>query len=158
MDNDVDWILVENEDELIVVPKITSDFEKASEEDSYLKNKLSYATALLKNVQPIHHQPLPVSLIMPRKEKNVSKLHDERKSMALSLEPKPGSQYRNPRDKAGKNKVHQGRRCPSPAPKNLGNSLKIGCTFCNTKLSNRVEHKREARQQRSKSYWKDYDY
>ena len=36
----------------------------------------------------------------------------------------------------------RGNRNMSPAPKKIGNSSKVGCTFCNPKLSIRVTNKK----------------
>jgi hypothetical protein len=159
MDNDTDWIFVENEDELVDEFKATSICEKSDDdEDCDIKNESSYASALLKNGLENHHQQHSVLSIVQKKEKANVKEEDKQDLATLYTEPKPGSQYRNPRDKAGQNKVHRRRRKSSSPPKNIGNSLKTGCSFCNTKFVNRAERRRTLRQQRSAVNWKDYDY
>jgi hypothetical protein len=158
MDNDSDWVFVENDDDLVVELNETSIYEKTDEENLDVKNKSSYASILLKNVQENNSHQQSNTSIVKRKEKTVVKQDDEQESMASYIEAKPGSQFRNPRDKAGASKVHKGRRKPSPPPKNIGNSLKIGCSFCSPEVSNRAERRRTLRQQRSIANWKDYDY
>ena len=88
----------------------------------------------------------------------MSNKEDEEKGIMSYVEAKPGSQYRNPRDKAGRNKVHNARKRSTSPPRNIGNSTKTGCSFCNPKLTNRIERTRNVRQQCSKVNWKDYDY
>jgi hypothetical protein len=157
MDNESDWIFVEDNDELVIEFETISVCEKAGKEDSNMENKSSYVSALLKNVQQNHHQQQSVSSAVKKKEKLTVKRNDEHEVMTAYIEPKPGSQYRNPRDKAGKNKVHKDRR-RSSSPKNIGNSLKVRCSNCRPELATRAERRRILRQQRSIANWKDYDY
>ncbi len=158
MDNETDWVFVEDDEELVIEMNATSIYEKTDEENSDIKNKSSYVSALLKNVEQNHHQQQSALTIMQKKEKVIIKRDSERELKTPYIEPKPGSQYRNPRDKAGRNKVHKGRRRSSSPPKYAGNSLKTGCTFCSPEFANRAERRRTLRQQRSITNWKDYDY
>jgi len=158
MDNENDWVFVEDDDELVVELNATSIYEKTDEKDSNTKNKSSYVSALLKNVQQNHHQQQSTLPIVQKKEKGIIKRDGERELKTPYIESKPGSQYRNPRDKAGRNKVHKGRRRSSSPPKYAGNSLKTGCSFCSPEFANRAERRRTLRQQRSITNWKEYDY
>jgi hypothetical protein len=158
MDNEADWVFVEDNIELVVELTTTSICDETDEENSDKKNKSSYVGALLKNVQKNHQQQQPVLSIVQKKEKPIIKQDNERELMTSYIEPKPGSQYRNPRDKAGQNKVHRHRERSTDPPKKAGNSLKIGCSFCNPKVANRAESRRTLRQQRSITNWKDYDH
>jgi hypothetical protein len=158
MDNDSDWVFVENDDELVVVLNSTSICEQTDGENLDVKNKSSYASILLKNIQENNSHQQSNSSIVQRKEKSRAKRDDKEESMASYVETKPGSQFRNPRDKAGTNKVHRRRQRSSEPPKKIGNSLKVGCSFCSPEVSNRAERRRTSRQQRSIVNWKDDDY
>ena len=147
MENDADWIYVEDNDQSDIESVTSSNFEKIDQEDLNMKNKDTYAAALLKNAQQ-NHQHRSVLSIVEKKEKSVNKRDDDCDLLTAPIEAKPGSQYRNPRDNAGKNKVHNGKRKWSPPPpKNLGNSLKVGGSFDSERLANRAERKRNARQE-----------
>jgi hypothetical protein len=74
-----------------------------------MKNKCTYADALLKNLKQSSDQHQSNSSIVKKKDKTIIKRNDEQDLIMSYIEPKPGSQYQNPRDKAGKNKVHNGR-------------------------------------------------
>ncbi len=155
MENESDWIFVEKEDELVDQLSTSLFFEK---DQSDMINKSTYVDVLLKNVEQDKNPQRTNSSIGQKKTKPIKKRNDDQESIDSYVEPKPGSQYRNSRSKAGKNKVHKGRSRTSSPPKNIGNSSKVGCSFCNPKLSNRVQRQRNIRQQCSDAKWKDYDY
>ncbi|CAF0861708.1 unnamed protein product [Adineta ricciae] len=155
-----DWVFVENEDETNDELGVVA-IEENTDENAEGRSKPSYAATLLRNIEPNHQQQQrrpALSSIGSKKMKSMNNKADEEKGIMAYVEAKPGSQYRNPRDKAGKNKVHDARKRSSSPPRNIGNSAKTGCSFCNTKLTNRIERTRNVRQQCSKVNWKDYDY
>ena len=158
MDNDGEWVFVENEDQLVDQFNVTSIYENMTEENIFGKDRSSYASALLKNVQENSNRQQTLSTMEKKKEKLPGKRNETSEGLVPYLESKPGSQYRNPRDKAGKNKVHKGRQRSSTPPRKAGNSLKTGCSFCAPEFSNRAERRRTLRQQRSIGYWKNDDY
>ena len=158
MDKDGEWVFVENEDEMIDEFNESSICENNSKENLLQKSPSNYASALLKNVDEQNNQQRTLPKMGQNKEKLSTKRNQTPERPAPYLEAKPGSQYRNPRDKAGKNKVHKGRQRSSSPPRRAGNSLKTGCSFCAPEFSNRAERRRTLRQQRSIVHWKDDDY
>ncbi|CAF1116389.1 unnamed protein product [Rotaria sordida] len=157
MDIEADWVFLDNNDEFVIEPTISSIVEKMSEQDNDTTTKLSYAAVLLKNANENQHQTRSVMPIVEKKEKLIDKRNDNWELSTSCLEPKPGSQFRNPRDKAGTNKVHKNRNRSSSPPRKIGNSKKTGCTFCNPRIANRIARTRDVRAQCSRANWKDYD-
>ncbi|CAF0997116.1 unnamed protein product [Adineta steineri] len=163
MDNEADWVYVEKQNELIDELEVIS-IGTESEENVPIENKPSYAAALLKNIQPNDQQQQQqqrqriVSSIEPKKCKSMSKPNGRENSLVSYIESKPGSQYRNPRDKAGKNKVHNGRQQSTSPLRSNDHSMKTDCSYSNPKLSNLIERTRNMRQQCSTVTWKDCDY
>jgi hypothetical protein len=155
MENDADWILVDDNDQSDIESVTSSSFEKIDQEDFDVKNKDTYVAALLENAKQSQQHRSVVSFV-EKKEKRVNKRDDDHELMTTYIEPKPGSQYRNPRDKAGKNKAHKGKRRPSPLPKKVVNLTKVQ-PIGHPKLLSRMERQRDARQQCSTPNWKDYD-
>lgn len=161
MDNENDWIFIDNDhdhDQLVIQFNKPLIDEKSNEEECHIKTKSSYASALLKQFEKNSDKQQSSIRTVKKQEKPLIKNNDKEDVMISYIESKPGSQFRNPRDKAGRNKVHKSRQRSSSPPKNSGNSLKIGCSFCSPQFSNRAERRRILRQQRSIVYWKDYDY
>ncbi|CAF1143711.1 unnamed protein product [Adineta steineri] len=161
MDSETDWVYVENQNELIDELDVIS-IGAESEENIPIENKPSYAAALLKNIQPNDQQQQQrqriVSPVEPKKFKSMSKPNGRENLLVSYIESKPGSQYRNPRDKAGKNKIHNGRQQSTSPPRSNDDSMKTDCSYSNPKLSNLIERTRNMRQQCSTVTWKDCDY
>ncbi|UJR32496.1 hypothetical protein I4U23_019958 [Adineta vaga] len=158
MDHESDWVFVEDEDGILDELEVIS-VDENTDENVKMNDKPSYATKLLKNINETSQQQQTSMLTVGQKKiKSANKNADEEKVMGSCLEPKPGSQYRNPRDKAGKNKFHNVRDRSTSPQRHRGNSLRVKCSYCTPKLSTRLERTRNVRQQCSKVNWKDYDY
>jgi viroplasmin and RNaseH domain-containing protein len=83
MDNEGDWILVEDNDELVIELETISICEKAGEEESNMENKSNYVSALLKNAQQNHHQQQSVLSTLKKKEKFAIKRDDEHETIKI---------------------------------------------------------------------------